>query len=227
MNVLKKIRQRGLYHSIKMIFNRFVPAWVFRFSSGVVLELDMDEMAAMNRDGGESPWQFVCVENADQRDELRRVTWNSVPRAYADKDFGYAVARAADPNQIVGGVWVGVKDFLEADLGFEIAFGDDQAWLYCAFINPDARGGGIYKRLLGFVGQNVKERGFGQFLVMIQPWNKASMYVHRKYSSREIGGVTVLRIFNMSWVRCSGAVDQDKCRARFGAGEPVKLTIGK
>ena len=124
---------------------------------------------------------------------------------------------------MLGGVWVGVDDFLESNLGFQIQLRPDQAWLYCASIDKTVRGGGLYTRLLAHVARDVLDRGYRELLVMIQPWNRASMHNHEKYACGRRGQVTVTRVGPICHVKTTGltaarrwtrpaASDPDSCQ---------------
>ncbi len=78
---------------------------------------------------------------------------------------------------------MGLNNFSENNLGLKFVFNEDQAWLYCAFVHGEARGKGIYKRLLSFVAQAVKQRGYSQLLSVINPWNRISILAHGKHST--------------------------------------------
>jgi GNAT superfamily N-acetyltransferase len=125
-------------------------------------------------------------------------------------DFGYAIYDPKDPEKFLGGVWVGVESFGEDNLGLEFQLGNRQAWLYCAFVDGDARGRGVYKKLLSFVAQDVRSRGFSQLLTVINPWNIVSRGAHEKQSKRICGTVSSVRFFSLARVWSSGNVHIDK-----------------
>lgn len=223
MSLIRKIRRRGVLHSLETLFNRIVPAWVFRFSVGVVMELDLERLASEFKSHEADEFTTERVVDAAARQTLRTTTWNSVPLEFSQDDYGYAIKRVGEPNRILGGVWAGKDDFAEANLGFQLELDPDQAWLYCAYVDRQARGVGAYSRVLSFAASDLRELGYRQLLVVIQPWNKASMHVHRKYETRTVGRIAVVRIGPIAWVVKSGAIAKDKTIACVPCGQAVTI----
>ncbi len=225
MALLTKIRNRNVFHLIERTFNRIVPPWIFRFSVGDVLELDLAKLcdAANNLDSGD----FRCrgVESSDEREQLRSVTWNSVPLCSSENDFGYGICQEGDPQKFIGGVWGGIESFAEVDLGFQIRLEPDQAWIYCAFVSKNARGGGVYRRVLSFAANDLKRRGYHRLRVVIQPWNKASISVHARYSVGRIGRITVVRVFGLAAVFCAGRLTKSKTFTTDLVANPVVIEL--
>ncbi|MEL7266884.1 MAG: GNAT family N-acetyltransferase, partial [Planctomycetota bacterium] len=152
-------------------------------------------------------------------------TWNSVPLSTSADDIGYRVADHASGDSL-GGVWIAKDSFAESDLGFLIQLRPEQSWLYCAFVESAARRRGVYQRLLGFAATDAQSGGSEQLLVIIQPWNKASMHVHRKYATGTIGRIAVLRIGPLTWVMTFGAAKKSASLTLQPARHPVKIWIG-
>ena len=223
--IFRKIKRRGLIHTLETTFNRFVPAWLFRFSVGDVLQLDVQKLCHLADDLDSNSYISQCVEDPASRNKLRTITWNSVPLSTSKNDFGYAIYHRDNPAKVVGGVWGGVDSFLEADLGFQIQLEDDQAWIYCAFVSKDVRGGGVYQRVLSYAARDLKRRGYHRLRVVIQPWNKASMYIHRKYSVSTIGRIAVVRVFGIAAVFCTGQLAKDRTTTRQFHSNPVLIQV--
>jgi GNAT superfamily N-acetyltransferase len=211
-------------HRFEQIFNRIVPTWIFRFSVGDVFELDIPQLAELSKKLDLQGMSIKSVEDAEERSDLRKNTWNSTLLSCTENDFGYSVVDEPS-KEFLGGVWVGEDYFIESDLGFEIRMRPKQAWLYCAFVSKAARGRGIYQRLLGFVGQHVADKGFEQLYVMVQPWNKASTYIHKKYSSRSIGRIIVIRIFSLSVLFRTGLLTKDRTITTQLIRNPVQVKL--
>ena len=226
MRVIQKLKERGLLHSIEIVFNRIVPAWLFRFSTGNVFEMDPQKLAAVFDELDNTDFILTCVEQGSQaRDQLRTLTWNSVPKETSANDFGYSIADRRSPEGVLGGVWAGIENFQEADLGFQLQFADHQSWVYCAYVNQQAQGKGVYKRLLSFGCNDLIEKGYQRIYVVIQPWNKASTYVHQKYAKAKVGSITALRVLSLCAVFTSGAVKKDRTMTGAPLSNPVQLLI--
>lgn len=219
---------------METVFNRLVPKWLFRFSVGDVFDLDFQLLQESSNRPLPSDYSMACIEDDHARLALREFTWNSVPLESTQDDFGYAVLKTseldsprdqAEASSYVGGVWAGTGSFSEADLGFRIDLQPSQAWLYCAFVDKEARGGGLYKKLLGFVAEDLQSRDYQRLSVIIQPWNKASIHVHRSLSRRRVGRVCVVKLLGFAWVFCSGEISQTKRFTASIEGNPVILKV--
>jgi ribosomal protein S18 acetylase RimI-like enzyme len=244
MSLLDKIKQRGFVRSLEMAFNRFVPPWIFRYSTGDVFELDMRLLCEMSQEEqfnpeGNQGFQFKLVEDEKKRSDLRKATWNSVKLSSSRDDFGYSVSTVeSDPrdpaiessdldrsNPLIGGVWAAKENFLESNLGFQIGLRDDQAIIYCAYVDKETRGLGIYQRLLSFTAQHLSEQGFRQMFVMVAPWIKASSHIHKKLSLRTAGRITAVRILFVSFVSTKGDLAKDKSMTTNLEFNPVKIDV--
>lgn len=240
MSPWKKIKARGFINSLEIYFNRLVPSWLFRFSVGDVFKIEHDQFESVRKpkavpDGknqaltgtstGDGELVFRCVDDPADRERLREVTWNSVPIQTTTNDLGFAITSQENPSDFLGGVWGGVDDFIEQNLGFRFTFSRDQAWIYCAYVDDRIRGRGAYQRLLGFAMSELEKRGHDRVYVIIQPWNHASVHVHRKFSSGKVGRVSVLKIFGWSWVRTSGDLIRDKTWTRHIESQPIQIQL--
>ncbi len=233
----QKAKAQGFIQTAEQLFTRVVPAWVFRYSNGEVFELDLEKLVALNAHPGHDVGDGLvaqCLVDAEnsteksldsQRKQLREFTWNSAPLETTMNDLGYAIWDPQDPQKLLGGVWVARDSFIEDDLGLKFMFSKDQTWLYCAFVDGDARGRGIYKKLLSFVAQDVVKRGYPQLLTIVNPWNRLSRMVHHKRSKRICGTVSSIRMFWIAWISRSGNVEIDKRLITDVAKNPVKVTM--
>jgi len=215
----QKAKAQGYIRTAELLWERFVPPWIFRYSKGAVFDLDLDKLIALNEQRGQDVGDGLvakCLINANnssgqsedsQRNRLREFTWNSAPLESTANDFGYAIYDSQDPEKLLGGVWVATDSFIEDNLGLNFVLSNDQTWLYCAFVDGEARGRGIYKKLLSFVAQDVKKRGYSQLLTVINPWNRVSTAVHQKRSKQICGDVSCVRVFWLAWVSRSGNVE--------------------
>jgi GNAT superfamily N-acetyltransferase len=222
---LRKLRDRGIVLSLENLFNRFVPEWIFRFSVGDVLELELPQMCRNWADLQSADFTVKSVDDVQQRSDLRKFTWNAVPLETTENDFGYAITKAGENQPLLGGVWAGTESFIEANLGFRIMLEGNQAWLYCAYVDENARGLGVYKRLLSFVGSDLTTRGFARLFVVIQPWNQASMRVHQRFLRNKIGRICVLRLFRLSFIFCSSGLSKNGTVTTNQMIAPVVLRI--
>lgn len=224
-SMLKQIRQKGVFSSLELIFNRIVPARLFRFSIGDVFELDLSKLEESSGGLAEADLVFQSVHESKDRDALRSVTWNTVPIDTTTKDHGYAITKPDCPTECLGGVWGGIESFTEQNLGFRIHLEPDQGWIYCAYIEKSLRGKGAYQRLLAFAANDLAEHGIERLYVVIQPWNHASIHVHRKYSQRRAGRVIVIRVFGFAAVFKTGSLLKSKTLTTQLEKDPVVFRL--
>jgi len=233
----QKAKAQGYIRTFELVFNRLIPPWIFRYCTGEIFDLDIQKLAALNEQPGEDVDGVLvakCLVNGDdasdqstdsQRTRLREFTWNSAPLESTKNDFGYAIYDPQDPEKLLGGVWVARGSFIEDNLGLDYILTKDQAWLYCAFVDGDARGRGVYKKLLSFVAQDVEKRGFSQLMTVINPWNRVSRGAHEKQSKRICGSVSCIRLFSLAWISRSGNVEVDKRLVTSIKKNPSNVTM--
>lgn len=226
MSVIQKIKAYGPIHYAETIFNRFVPAWLFRFSVGYVYEFDPQKLCAVLPTLDNSDYVMNCAEQGSEaREKLRETTWSSVPEETSANDFGYSIAKESAPSTTLGGIWGGVESFHEDNLGVRFHFTQDQSWIYCAFVDKEARGMGVYKRVLSFAANDLVGKGYNRILAVIQPWNRASMRIHNKFVKRQIGKSMAIRIFSFCFVYTSGGFKRDRSFTFQPFSNPVNIHI--
>ena len=237
LSKLQKVKTQGYLRTLELLFNRFVPPWVFRYSMGDVFDFDIEKLKSVadslspeaangliakclvGSTGSEAP-------NHEERMRLREFTWNSVPLESTANDLGYAIYDAEDPQKLLGGVWAGIGSFSEDNLGIEFHFAEHQAWIYCAFVHSDARGRGVYKKLISFVAEDLEKRGCTQLLGIVQPWNRISRIMHEKQSRGIVGRISAIRIASLVWVSRNRNLKVDKRLVTSGKTNPANVTIG-
>ncbi len=225
--LVKRLKSQGLLHLAETTFNRFVPAWLFRFSVGDVFDLDVAKLSQLGDadDAKTKQFQLTQHQGLESTQQLREVTWNSVPLSCSAEHFGYSISgKIADEQQLLGGVWGGFGNFVEQNLGFDFRLKPNEGWIYCAYIDKAARGMGVYKRVLSFACAKMKENGFDRQLVVVQPWNKASTYIHKKYSKETAGRIIALRFLFLSMIFCTGKLKKDRTFTCRITKSPIQLS---
>lgn len=223
-----KAKSQGFIRSAELLFTRFVPAWIFRYSSGNIYELNIEQLCANCPDLSERNLVFRCLEdpNSDAWQNLRAFTWNEVPAETTRNDIGYAIYDA-ESCEILAGVWVAKEDFQEEDLGFRAKLNSNQGWLYCAYVAQQARGRGIYKALLSLVAEHAIERGVSQLVCVVQAWNRISRMAHEKRSRWIVGWISSLRIGGFAWLSRAGNVTLEHRLVSNPANSPANIEIGE
>lgn len=227
----RKVQTQGFARTLEIQFNRFVPPWVFRYSKGDIYDLDIQKLKSLGPDKAtdqRSGLVAACLDptaTTEKRHHLREFTWNSVPIETTRNDLGYAIYDAAEPTKLLGGLWAAVDSFSEHNLGIEFQFSAHQAWLYCAFVHKDARGRGVYKKLISFAAHDLQQRGFTQLLGIVQPWNKISRLMHEKQSRGTCGQMSAIRIGSFVWVSKSGDIAIDRKVVTDPSLHPAMVSI--
>lgn len=232
-----KAKTQGFLRTLEVEFNRFVPPWVFRYSKGDIFDLDIEKLKSLGANAPSDASDGLVAQchaevlDSTPKDEiarrmrLREFTWNSVPLETTNNDLGYAIYDAKDPEKLLAGLWAGIDSFSEDNLGVEFKFAKHQAWLYCAFVHADARGRGVYKKLISFVASDLQKRGFTQLLGIVQPWNRISRLMHEKQSRGICGRMSAVRIGPLVWVSHSGGLEVDKRLVTNVKSNPANVSI--
>jgi len=224
-----KVRAQGFLRTMEVQFNRFVPSWVFRYSKGDIYDLSIEKLKSLGLKSKDDDSLIAkCLDsNAGEelRLQLRDFTWNSVPIETTGNDIGYAIYDADEPGKLLAGLWAAPESFLEDNLGVKFEFAEEQAWLYCAFVHADARGRGVYKKLISFAAADLQERGFKQLLGIVQPWNRISRLMHEKQSRGIIGRMSAIRIGSLVWVSNVGNLEVSRSLVTNPGNEPTVVSI--
>ena len=151
--MLKKIRRTGFLYSIGIAINRIVPAWLFRFRSFVVYEMDPTKFDSENigvSNDSDSPLQISWCESEHDLQSVQTLTYTTAENLQGE----YKIAQAKSGQQLAGALWA-VKDcFVEEELGTKTYLEPDQAWLFAALVDQAFRRQGVYAKVLGFMVGN-------------------------------------------------------------------------
>ena len=198
MHTLATLRRNGWIYSAAIMFNRLVPAKLFRFRYFVILKLDPDSFGDSGQRNKRSNVEisvdsktFWCT-HPDQFRAVERVTFFDRLTS-PEKCFACGVKVGDDT---AGGIWGATHCFEESDLGLQLQFTPDQAWIFAALVDKQHREKGLYSRLLSTMVRELSSRGLCQLLVAVNPFNRASHRVHTKYAKGKVGAVAALRIGN-------------------------------
>ena len=226
-----KAKSQGFLRTLEVQFNRFVPPWVFRYSKGDIYDLGIEKLKSLGSGKiDDDGLQVRCLDKSatdEERMALREFTWNSVPLETTGNDFGYAVYDSNEPGKLLAGLWAAPDSFLENNLGVKFEFEAEQAWLYCAFVHADARGRGVYKKLISFAAADLQQRGFTQLLGIVQPWNRISRLMHEKQSRGIIGRMSAVRVGNLVWISQAGNICVDRRLVSSPGEKPAVVSVGR
>ena len=231
---LEKAKNQGYIRTLEVVFNRFIPPWIFRYSKGDIYEFDIEKLKALGNpskpatnDGLIAKCHEYSPDNSlnAERMRLREFTWNTVPLATTNNDLAYGIFDASEPEKILGGLWAAVGSFSENNLGVEFDFADHQAWLYCAYVHDEARGRGVYKKLISFAARDLEQRGFSKLYGIVQPWNKISRLMHEKQSRGIRGRMSATRVASFAWISHTGNLQVDRRLVTDIKSQPASVII--
>jgi GNAT superfamily N-acetyltransferase len=199
---LAGLRRSGWIYGLAILFNRLVPAKLFRFRYFVVYQLDPGSFSGeqqandrTNRPSDVFSQTFWC-DHSGQFRAVEDVT-------YFDRSTSsgrqFACGVEVD-HQTVGGIWGATESFDESELGLRLQFMPNQAWIFAAVVKKEHRSKGLYTKLLSTMVRELSSRGANQVLVAVNPFNRTSNRIHSRYSFGKVCAVASIRVWN--WVLC-------------------------
>jgi GNAT superfamily N-acetyltransferase len=194
--MIKSVMRRGVLYTIGIVINRIVPEKLFRFRVFQVFEL---EGQGGSRRSDDNQLTFRWCDNDDDFAAAKRLTFFETKDPDAATRYAACLAELRDAQgerEIVGGVWRGLEQFDEEDLGIRIQLADQQAWIFAAFVSKDHRGSGIYRRLLEHA---IRSQEALVHFASINPYNKPSISAHRAFVKRTVGTCVAIRVFNFAF----------------------------
>ena len=213
----------NLKYSFAILFNRIVPQRLFRMRRYVIYEMDAAKAKAAAESQVASLDNNVQVAVCNSEDQTRAVetlTW--FKREYSrGKNRAF---QATINGELVAGVWLASELFDENELGVRLLMNDRQTWLFAALVSKDFRGQKIYGKLLPFVVGEAS-RDFSSVLLAVNPDNKPSNAVHKKWSQRTVGTVVAARLLNVSVCWVFGQIRKDRTVSWQAKANPIELTV--
>ena len=105
----------------------------------------------------------------------------------------------------VGIAWIAQHRFREQELGIAFDLADDEAWLFAAHVIPAFRNQGIYRQLLGFLLNALRDEGKQRLLFGIASGNRASRHAHGVQDQAPVGRLVAVRVLGLTTAMASGA----------------------
>lgn len=217
MGLFQKIKKRGFKYAFAILFNRIVPAWIFRCRRFVVFELDPGRHFSAEGSKTAVTWceteaEYIAVEELTH---FKRVS--------SKGDF--MACQAKLNGELVGAFWAAGNCFEETELGVRIDLRPEQIWLFAALVDKEHRGQGVHASVLEFIIPALIENGLKEIMLAVNPDNLGSYYVHKKYSSRTVGTVYAFRLFSMAICWAKGDIKCDRV-CSFSSGEnPIGIRL--
>ena len=161
MRIVEKIRTLGIGLVFERAFETIVPAWMFRFSSVAVYQLDFDRFSG-------DPFSAAAIKICDGEHELELL------REVTGVDSAVGVLATLD-GEAVGGLGVALKGFEDSDVGLSFLLGDQDAWIYSARVDEDYRRRGIYSHLMAGFAEARKNAGLTAPFIGVTALNKGCL----------------------------------------------------
>ena len=214
MGIVNRIGKLGFV--FERAFERIVPAWIFRFCSLAVYQIDFDKLA----DGQFSSAVIKTCNSAQDRQQLKEIT-----RASGDpKDTIGFVATLDD--EVAGGLWISLGDYRDDDLGLSFLLGNEEAWIYSARVDEHHRRRGVYSHLLAASAQSRKNEGHAAPFIGVSKLNRGSQKAIQ-YLGTPVGEVLTIRLGSMVWARTKGDLNQRQNLTLRCTHRPIQLSFNE
>ena len=214
MEIVNKIKTLGFGFVFERAFERIVPAWMCRFCSLAVYQIDSDKLSA----GPFSTAVLKVCDSAQELDQLKEVTSASG----GTKDtIGFL---ATMDGEVAGGLWITLGDYRDQDLGLSFLLGDEGAWIYSARVNESYRRRGIYSHLMAESTQSRKNAGHAAPFIGVSKLNRGSHKAIRRFAT-PIGNVLVFRLGSFVWARTTGHLKQSQKLTLQCVRHPIQLRV--
>jgi GNAT superfamily N-acetyltransferase len=212
--MIQKIREKGLVYSFAIMFNRIVPARIFRYRRFVIFQLKPAESI--------NPHTHVKTswcESDEDFEESGKVTY------YSRSSDSEMAVRADYDGVIAGAMWATVEQFVESELGISIAMEKNQTWLYAARVDDAFRRKGVFAQILDCIRKELAQRGLTHQLVCVNPHNIGSVKAHSRCSFYTPGSVRVIRFYKTTFCLAQGDVSCDRFVSWNSDKNPIQVRI--
>ena len=214
MGIINKVRELGIGFVLETLFERFVPAWVFRIASIAVYQLDFDKLSG-------APLSNASVSFCDSEqelEELRELTSHSSVEPHL-----IGVLARVD-GQVAGGLWIATSEFCDKDVGLLFSLGAERTWIYSARVEPPFRRQGIYSHLMSESAQSRKRQQKSAPLIAVSEVNRGSREAIQRFSTF-VGKVLVIRVGSMVWARSTGDLQQNQNWTFRCSRSPIQVEV--
>ena len=213
MRIVEKVKTLGFGFVFETVFERIVPAWMFRCSSVAVYKLDSDSFSG-------SPFSAAAIKVCDgehELEQLREITGDT------QQTCTIGVLAKVD-GEAVGGLWIALSDYQDRDLGLSFLLGDQGAWVYLARVEADYRRQGIYSHLMAQSAEARNSAGHAAPFIGVSSLNKGSHKAIKRFGTY-VGKVFVIRVGSTAWARSTGGLKQNQNWTFQCTRRPIQLEV--
>ena len=216
MEIVNKIKSLGFGFVFERAFERIVPAWICRFCSLAVYQVNSDKLS----DGSFSTAVLKICDSTQELEQLEEIT-----SASGDPKNTIGFVATMD-GEAAGGLWIAVGDYRDHDLGLSFLLGDDGAWIYSARVDEAYRRQGIYSHLMAESAQSRKNAGHPTPYIGVSKLNRGSHKAIQRFGT-PVGQVLVFRLGSMVWARATGDLKQTQNLTLRCTFRPIRLSVSE
>jgi len=214
MGIVDKVKTLGLGFVFETVFEQVVPAWMFRFCSLAVYQIDLDKLPS-------APLSRAAVKICDSGQDLEQLT--EITSEYTQQKDSIGVLAKLD-GQVAGGVWIAIGDYEDRDLGLSFWLGTKGAWLYSARVDAAYRRQGIYSHLLAESALSRKHAGHTAPFLGVSKLNRGSHRSIQRFGAL-VGQVLVIRLGSIVWARTVGNLKQSHSLTLQCTRRPIQFSM--
>jgi len=216
MGIVGEIKKLGFGYVFERAFERIVPAWMCRFCSLAVYQIDSNKLSG-------SPVSNAVIKVCESEQEfegLRQVT-----SADGEKDHTIGFVAKMD-GEVAGGLWVALGDYRDGDLGLSFLLGQEIAWIYSARVDAAFRRQRIYSHLMAESTQTRKNAEHAAPYIGVSKLNQGSHKAIQRFGT-PVGQVLVFRLGSIVWARATGDLKQNQSVTTQCTRRPIELSISQ
>lgn len=214
MGIVNKIRTLGAGFVFETLFERIVPAWMFRFCCLAVYQLDLETFSSHRLSAADVT---VCDSNR-QLEQLREITSDFTAQ---HQQVGLL---ATVDDQVAGGLWLALGNYEDRDLGLRFLLDRETSWVYSARVDAAYRRQGIYSHLMCTAAKVRSAAGHPCPHIGVSSLNKGSRAAIERHGIR-VGTVRTVRVGSIVWARASGRVKQKHSLTLGCVGQPIEFSL--
>jgi ribosomal protein S18 acetylase RimI-like enzyme len=197
--LVRKVREVGLRYTIRLVIRMVVPAYVFRLTRMVILQLRPQTATPASAAEG---IRWAGADDVAQLDAFGHTAEVVQERL----DAGARSCVVLRDGALLAYVWFHGPTHDEEDLAVRFVLGPQELWLFDAMVHPEQRGQGIYPGLLRFAACDLAREGVRRIWIAIETSNRNSVRAHRSAGAEPVATVCSLRVAGFTFVSRRGRV---------------------
>jgi len=190
-------REVGFRYTVRLIWLRLVPKWLFQFDHYYIYSLDLQAWNRRDRAFAEARWA-----RPDDAEELLRIGMR--PDQVNDlTNARYRAGVIEHEGRIVAYNWcyTGTKAPWP---WIRLSLGPGDVWSFRGWTVAEHRGRGLFPRVKGFMAQSYKDQGFTRMVSTIEVPNRNQQKANASLGGRPIGRLFMLRLLGLTLVGLNG-----------------------